>query len=138
MPTIYPIDFKMKAVRALRNRGEKTIAEVAEKVGVTANTLAKWRDNPKLTPAEGSNGHADAPAAAGATNGHAAPPGGKAAFVRAAPDLTAPEIVERARHANGHGAGEDAIVDRAGALLEEATRLRAENAELRSLLKKLL
>jgi hypothetical protein len=149
MPAAYSPTFKRKAIRGLSNRGDQTLANYAETLGISAATLSKWRDDPSLTvtaprkgvtltpgptPAEPSNGHSDAPAAGGATNGHPAHPEGKEAFVRVAPDLTAPEIIERAR--NGHATPGGYAVDTS--TFNELTRLRAENAELRSLLKKLL
>ena len=38
----YDDTFRAKAVKALRERGQKTVAEVAEHLGVAPNLLHKW------------------------------------------------------------------------------------------------
>jgi len=37
-------DFKRDAVRLMRNRGTRTVAQVADDLGVTANSLHKWAE----------------------------------------------------------------------------------------------
>lgn len=39
----YPEEFKIEAVRLLLNRGERSVADVAESLGVGANQLHRWR-----------------------------------------------------------------------------------------------
>jgi transposase len=36
-------EFKVEAVRLLLNRGDRTVAEIAENLGVNANQLHRWR-----------------------------------------------------------------------------------------------
>ena len=38
----YTEEFKRDAVRLMRNRGERTVAEVADDLGVAANQLHRW------------------------------------------------------------------------------------------------
>ena len=39
----YPEEFKIEAVRLLLNRGERTVTDIAESLGVPANHLHRWR-----------------------------------------------------------------------------------------------
>ena len=39
----HPEEFKIEAVRLLLNRGERTIKEIGENLGVSANQLQRWR-----------------------------------------------------------------------------------------------
>lgn len=39
----YTVEFKLEAVRLLLNRGERTVRDVAEGLGITANQLHRWR-----------------------------------------------------------------------------------------------
>jgi transposase-like protein len=38
----YTEEFKRDAVRMMRNRGERTVAQVADDLGVQANQLHRW------------------------------------------------------------------------------------------------
>src|SRR5579884_2352639 len=38
----YTDEFKRDAVRMMRNRGTRTVAEIADDLGVTANILHRW------------------------------------------------------------------------------------------------
>ena len=38
----YTEEFKQDAVRLMRNRGERTVAQVADDLGVTGNQLHRW------------------------------------------------------------------------------------------------
>jgi transposase len=38
----YTIDFKRDAVRMMRNRGTRTVAQVADDLGVSGNQLHRW------------------------------------------------------------------------------------------------
>jgi transposase-like protein len=107
MPAPYSLEFKKKAVRAANNRGDKTLGEVAEKLGIAVPTLASWR----LTLGEVEPEAAAAPELP-KTNGHAEPATPK-------------------RERSGSG-------DQLVSVFDELAKLRTENAELRSLLKKLL
>lgn len=98
---------KIQAVVAAKNRGKKTMEQVAEKFGISATTLHNWRNQ---LEADGVVLAAPAEPEAAKPNGHGAPP-----------IDSLPQPVR-------------APID----VWEENTRLRAENAELRSLLKKLL
>ena len=40
----YTEEFKKDAVRLLRNRGTRTIAEIAQGIGVNANMLTRWQN----------------------------------------------------------------------------------------------
>lgn len=37
-------EFKIEAVRALLNRGERTVEELAKSLGINANQLYRWRE----------------------------------------------------------------------------------------------
>ena len=39
----HPEEFKIEAVRLLLSRGHRTVAEIAENLGVNANQLHRWR-----------------------------------------------------------------------------------------------
>lgn len=39
----YPEEFKIEAVRLLLNRGERSVADIAESLGVPPNHLHRWR-----------------------------------------------------------------------------------------------
>ena len=104
---------KRRAVAALIGRGDKPVAAVAEKFGVSANSLYQWRD---ALAAAGETATVSAP------NGHAH--GGEPPLSIEPPTLP---LVS----GNGKAAVDMTIFD-------ELAKLRAENAELRSLLKKLL
>ena len=39
----YTEEFKIEAVRLMLNRGERTVSDVAEALGVRANQLHRWR-----------------------------------------------------------------------------------------------
>lgn len=56
----YTEEFKREAVRLMLNRGERTVGEIGEQLGVDGNMLHRWRKKfgPELgfTEATGDNG----------------------------------------------------------------------------------
>lgn len=45
----YTQEFKLRAVKMLENRGEKTIEEIAGELGISENMLYEWRKQHKNT-----------------------------------------------------------------------------------------
>ena len=51
----YPLEFKIEAIKRLNNRGDRSVADVAEALGVAESQLYMWRKRHSKKAAEQSN-----------------------------------------------------------------------------------
>ena len=55
----YTEEFKRDAVRLMRNRGERTVAQVADDLGVSANQLHRWASKLEARDVAKRNDHGE-------------------------------------------------------------------------------